>query len=71
MLNLNATTVPNPDTPLAFLPPEAAYQTSVALYVLAGSLGVSLFESNMGYSTTNDQPLGPNLGCSGQRIGRF
>jgi hypothetical protein len=71
MSNLNTTTVLNPGTPLAFLPPEAAYQTSVALYVLAGSLGVSFFESNMGYSTTNDRPLGSNLGCSGQRIGRF
>lgn len=41
----NATDVPqilNPDTPLAFLTPEQAYQTSVSIYVLAGSLGVSL-----------------------------
>lgn len=31
----------NPNTPLAYLTPEQAYQSSVAIYVLAGSLGVS------------------------------
>lgn len=35
-------TLPNPDTPLAFLPPEAAYQTSVAVYILVASLGVAI-----------------------------
>ncbi|KJA24849.1 hypothetical protein HYPSUDRAFT_183143 [Hypholoma sublateritium FD-334 SS-4] len=43
----NATDVPqilNPDTPLAFLTPEEAYQTSVSIYVLAGSLGVLLWD---------------------------
>jgi hypothetical protein len=37
----DSTPIVNPDTPLAFLDPETAYQTSVAVYVLAGSLGVS------------------------------
>ncbi len=35
--------LPNPNTPLAFLPPEIAYQTSVAIYVLSGGLGVSAY----------------------------
>lgn len=35
--------LPNPNTPLAFLDPEVAYQTSVSVYVLAGALGVSSF----------------------------
>ncbi|KJA14649.1 hypothetical protein HYPSUDRAFT_150082 [Hypholoma sublateritium FD-334 SS-4] len=34
----------NPTTPLAYLTPEQAYQTSVAIYVLAGSLGVLLWD---------------------------
>ncbi len=34
------TTLPNPDTPLAFLSPEAAYQTSVSIYVHIGALAV-------------------------------
>lgn len=48
MDNTNATmsntTMPilNPNTPLAFLTPEQAYQTSVSTYVLVASLGVSL-----------------------------
>lgn len=42
MLNITSTLLPNPDTPLAFLDPKVAYQTSVSIYVLAGSAGVSL-----------------------------
>ncbi|KJA18070.1 hypothetical protein HYPSUDRAFT_145589 [Hypholoma sublateritium FD-334 SS-4] len=34
----------NPNTPLAFLTPEQAYQTSVSTYVLVGSLGVLLWD---------------------------
>ena len=33
----------NPYTPLAFLTPEEAYQTSVSTYVIVASLGVSSF----------------------------
>jgi hypothetical protein len=42
MADLSPTAVPilNPDTPLAFLEPEAAYQTAVSIYVTAASLGV-------------------------------
>ncbi len=49
MDNVNATmsnlTMPilNPYTPLAFLTPEEAYQTSVSTYVIVASLGVSSF----------------------------
>ena len=48
MENANSTTsnttmpILNPDTPLAFLTPEQAYQTTVSTYVLVASLGVSL-----------------------------
>ncbi len=35
------TPILNPNTPLAYLDPVQAYQTSVAIYVLAGSAGVS------------------------------
>lgn len=41
--NSTVVPLPNPNTPLAFLPPEIAYQTSVAIYVLAGGLGVSAY----------------------------
>ena len=34
--------LPNPSTPLAFFPPEAAEQTAVFYYVSVGSLAVSL-----------------------------
>ncbi|KAF8199056.1 hypothetical protein BJ912DRAFT_950733 [Pholiota molesta] len=40
----DSTPIVNPDTPLAFLDPETAYQTSVAVYVLAGSLGVLIWD---------------------------
>ena len=42
MDNSSSVALPNPNTPLAFLDPESAYQTSVSIYVLAGSLGVSM-----------------------------
>jgi hypothetical protein len=44
MANSNSTAFPilNPDTPLAFLEPEAAYQTAVSIYVTAASLGVRM-----------------------------
>ncbi len=34
--------LPNPLTPLAFLPPETAYQVTVANYATAGSLAVRI-----------------------------
>lgn len=33
--------LPNPFTPMAFLPPELAYQKTTTTYVLVGMLGVS------------------------------
>lgn len=33
----------NPNTPLAFLDPKSAYETSVAVYVTVASLGVRLY----------------------------
>ncbi|KAF9471347.1 hypothetical protein BDN70DRAFT_888251 [Pholiota conissans] len=44
MDNSSSVALPNPNTPLAFLDPESAYQTSVSIYVLAGSLGVLLWD---------------------------
>ncbi|KAF9471757.1 hypothetical protein BDN70DRAFT_887762 [Pholiota conissans] len=44
MANSSAVGLPNPNTPLAFLDPTSAYQTSVSIYVLAGSLGVLLWD---------------------------
>jgi hypothetical protein len=32
----------NPDTPLAFLPPDIAFEVQIGGYVLAGTLGVML-----------------------------
>lgn len=37
----------NPDTPLAFLDPTSAYQTSVSLYITVASLGVSISWINL------------------------
>jgi len=44
MADNSSVALPNPNTPLAFLDPESAYQTSVSIYVLAGSLGVLLWD---------------------------
>ncbi len=38
--------LPNPLTPLAFLPPETAYQVTVANYATAGSLAVRIWFGN-------------------------
>jgi len=35
--------LPNPFTPMAFLPPELAWQVTVAIYWIVGSLAVSFF----------------------------
>jgi len=40
--NATAPQLPNAFTPMAFLPPDIAYQVTVASYILVGSLGVSL-----------------------------
>ena len=34
--------LPNPDTPLAFFPPDLAYEVSVSIYTFVGSLTVSI-----------------------------
>ena len=39
--NTSAISLPNPHTPMAFLPPELAYQVTISIYILVGSLGVS------------------------------
>ena len=33
--------LPNPDTPLAFFPPDLAYEVSVSIYTFVGTLTVS------------------------------
>ncbi|KDR73143.1 hypothetical protein GALMADRAFT_72738 [Galerina marginata CBS 339.88] len=43
----NATDVPqlpNPLTPMAFLPPDLAFQVTIAIYILVGSLGVMIWD---------------------------
>ncbi|KAF8898043.1 hypothetical protein CPB84DRAFT_1781227 [Gymnopilus junonius] len=35
---------PNPSTPLAFLPPDLAYQVTVAIYVLVASLAILIWD---------------------------
>ncbi|KAF9567211.1 hypothetical protein CPC08DRAFT_617773, partial [Agrocybe pediades] len=42
--------LPNPFTPMAFLPPDIAYQVTVASYILVGSLGVLVWDilNNLG-----------------------
>ncbi|KAF9482245.1 hypothetical protein BDN70DRAFT_853708 [Pholiota conissans] len=42
--NATADPILNPNTPLAFLEPEAAYQTAVSIYVTAASLGVLVWD---------------------------
>ncbi|KAJ3489007.1 hypothetical protein NLJ89_g11566 [Agrocybe chaxingu] len=36
--------LPNPFTPMAFLPPDIAFQVTVASYILVGSLGVLIWD---------------------------
>jgi len=35
-----AVELPNPFTPMAFLPPEIAYQVTISTYIGVGSMGV-------------------------------
>ena len=44
MASLNVTLpLPNPLTPLAFIPPKLAYEVTVANYLTVGALAVSIF----------------------------
>ncbi|KAF8154826.1 hypothetical protein B0H34DRAFT_718046 [Crassisporium funariophilum] len=36
--------LPNPFTPMAFLPPELAFQVTISTYILVGSLGVMIWD---------------------------
>ncbi|KAJ3506387.1 hypothetical protein NLJ89_g6892 [Agrocybe chaxingu] len=42
--NDSAPQLPNPNTPMAYLPPELAYQVTIAIYILVGSLGVMVWD---------------------------
>ncbi|KAJ6560299.1 hypothetical protein B0H19DRAFT_113276 [Mycena capillaripes] len=44
MSSFNITDIPNPLTPLAFFPPEVAYQTQIGNYVFAGTLGALIWD---------------------------
>jgi len=33
----------NPSTPMAFLPPEIAYQVTISVYIVVGAMGVCVF----------------------------
>ena len=35
--------IPNPSTPMAFLPPEIAYQVTISVYIVVGAMGVCVF----------------------------
>ncbi|KAF7336024.1 hypothetical protein MSAN_02316100 [Mycena sanguinolenta] len=51
----NATELPNPSTPLAFLPPALASQIEVWRYVIAGTLGAYVWD--IGLNLGNDYAL--------------
>jgi len=40
----NISTLPNPITPMAFLPPKLAYESQVALNIVVGTLGVFVWD---------------------------
>ncbi|KAK7031720.1 hypothetical protein R3P38DRAFT_2521771 [Favolaschia claudopus] len=44
MAALNLTTLPNPLTPYALLPPEIAHQTQIGSYILIGTLGAYIWD---------------------------
>ncbi len=42
MSAFNTTVLPNPLTPLAFIPPELAYQSTITNYFTVGALAVGI-----------------------------
>lgn len=55
--------LPNPETPLAFLPPDTANQLEVSRYIYVASLGVRASGRMFFCSTTADMRwIGANLG---------
>ncbi|KAJ6613057.1 hypothetical protein B0H10DRAFT_1951732, partial [Mycena sp. CBHHK59/15] len=44
MASLNLSELPNPLTPMAFLPPDIAYQVQITVYVFVGTLGAYLWD---------------------------
>ncbi|KAF7360663.1 hypothetical protein MVEN_00798000 [Mycena venus] len=44
MALLNMTEIPNPLTPMAFFPPDIAYQVQISLYIVLGTLGAFVWE---------------------------
>jgi len=38
----------NPTTPMAFLPPEIAYQVAISMYIVVGTMGVRVLWSYIG-----------------------
>ncbi len=53
--NLNVTILPNPFTPLAFMSPESAYQTTVTNYASVGALAVRVYsiKNRLEYNLTD------------------
>ncbi|KAJ7452763.1 hypothetical protein B0H11DRAFT_1741721 [Mycena galericulata] len=44
MASFNVSALPNPLTPMAFLPPELAYQFTIGVYILVGTLGAYIWD---------------------------
>jgi len=52
----------NPSTPMAFLPPEIAYQVTISVYIVVGAMGVCvLCKFNIGAKLINHS-IGDDLG---------
>jgi len=67
-----ASQLPNPSTPMAFLPPELAWQVTVSTYVLVGSLSVcAIHDCLRGLFLTSPCCLGLDLGYLDQFAQRF
>ncbi|KAF7335940.1 hypothetical protein MSAN_02307400 [Mycena sanguinolenta] len=53
----NAIELPNPYTPMAFLPPALAGQFEASRYLYAATLGVSAYVWDIGLNLGNDYAL--------------
>ncbi|KAJ7452777.1 hypothetical protein B0H11DRAFT_1741655 [Mycena galericulata] len=63
MASFNVSELPNPLTPKAFLPPELAYQFTIGVYILVGTLGAYIWDilSNLqhDYKILSTGKMGP------------
>jgi len=54
--------LPNPTTPMAFLPPEIAYQVTISAYIIVGTMGVGVLQSYVGAKLISHS-IGDDMGC--------